>query len=152
MVKTESIDTAVQEVTNVLIAAADFSIPKSSSHSFQHYKPWWNAGCQTAYKNQRKLWGNLSQISHYGESLGVQNGKSKCSQSKASESEAILDPICVLTHFVNVRKQLWKKLRLLTGYIGNFSPTNLELTISSPVEIANILGETFQSVSRCSLL
>ncbi|GFS87119.1 putative RNA-directed DNA polymerase from transposon X-element [Trichonephila clavipes] len=57
MVKTDSVDTAVQEVTNVLIAAADFSIPKSSSHSFQHYKPWWNADCQTAYKNKRKLWG-----------------------------------------------------------------------------------------------
>ncbi|GFW95690.1 probable RNA-directed DNA polymerase from transposon X-element [Trichonephila clavipes] len=57
MVKTESIDTAVQEVTNVLIAAADLSIPKSSSHSFKHYKPWWNADCQTAYKNQRRLWG-----------------------------------------------------------------------------------------------
>ncbi|GFV64297.1 probable RNA-directed DNA polymerase from transposon X-element [Trichonephila clavipes] len=40
MVKTESVDTAVQEVTNVLIAAADLSIPKSSSHSSQHYKPW----------------------------------------------------------------------------------------------------------------
>ncbi|GFX23749.1 putative RNA-directed DNA polymerase from transposon X-element [Trichonephila clavipes] len=32
MVKTDSVDTAVQEVTNVLIAAADFSIPKSSGH------------------------------------------------------------------------------------------------------------------------
>ncbi|GFX46060.1 putative RNA-directed DNA polymerase from transposon X-element [Trichonephila clavipes] len=57
MVKAESIDTTVQEVTNVLIAAADLSIPKSSGHSFKHYKPWWNADCQTAYKNQRKLWG-----------------------------------------------------------------------------------------------
>ncbi|GFX50144.1 putative RNA-directed DNA polymerase from transposon X-element [Trichonephila clavipes] len=57
MVKKESVDTAIQEVTNVLIAAADLSIPKSSSHSFQHYKPWWNADCQTAYKNQRNLWG-----------------------------------------------------------------------------------------------
>ncbi|GFV39560.1 putative RNA-directed DNA polymerase from transposon X-element [Trichonephila clavipes] len=57
MVKTESVDTAVQEVTNVSIAAADLSIPKSSSHSFQHYKPWRNADCQTSYKNHRKLWG-----------------------------------------------------------------------------------------------
>ncbi|GFU21266.1 putative RNA-directed DNA polymerase from transposon X-element [Trichonephila clavipes] len=57
MVQTESVDTAVQEVTNVLIAAADLSIPKVSSHSFQLYKPWWNSDCQTAYKNQRKLWG-----------------------------------------------------------------------------------------------
>ncbi|GFX00970.1 putative RNA-directed DNA polymerase from transposon X-element [Trichonephila clavipes] len=96
MVKTESVDTAVQEVTNVLITAAELSIPKSSSHLFQHYKPWWNTDCQTAM-------GSLSQISHYGESLDVQKGKSKCSQSKASESEAILDPICVLTHFVNVQ-------------------------------------------------
>ncbi|GFY04193.1 putative RNA-directed DNA polymerase from transposon X-element [Trichonephila clavipes] len=57
MVKTESVDTAVQEVTNVLIAAADLSIPKVSSHSFQRYKPWWNTDCQTEYKNQWKLWG-----------------------------------------------------------------------------------------------
>ncbi|GFX70220.1 probable RNA-directed DNA polymerase from transposon X-element [Trichonephila clavipes] len=56
MVKTESVDTAVQEVTNVLITAAELSIPKSSSHSFQHYKPWWNTDCQTVYKNQRKVW------------------------------------------------------------------------------------------------
>ncbi|GFX55967.1 putative RNA-directed DNA polymerase from transposon X-element [Trichonephila clavipes] len=102
MVKTKSVNTVVLEVTNVLIAAADLSIPNVSSHSFQHYKPWWNADCQTAYKNQRRLWG-ISQISHYGESLGVQKSKDKCSRSKASESEAILDPICVLTHFVNVQ-------------------------------------------------
>ncbi|GFX16492.1 putative RNA-directed DNA polymerase from transposon X-element [Trichonephila clavipes] len=57
MIKTESVDSAVQEVTNVLIAAADLSIPKVSSHSFQRYKLWWNTDCQTAYKNQRKLWG-----------------------------------------------------------------------------------------------
>ncbi|GFX50805.1 putative RNA-directed DNA polymerase from transposon X-element [Trichonephila clavipes] len=56
MVKTESVDTAVQEVTNVLIAAADLSVPKVSSHSFQRYKSWWNTDCQTAYKNQRKSW------------------------------------------------------------------------------------------------
>ncbi|GFS96130.1 putative RNA-directed DNA polymerase from transposon X-element [Trichonephila clavipes] len=57
MIKIESFDTAVQEVTNVLIAAAELSIPKSSSLSFQHYKPCWNTDCQTAYKNLRKLWG-----------------------------------------------------------------------------------------------
>ncbi|GFW40287.1 putative RNA-directed DNA polymerase from transposon X-element [Trichonephila clavipes] len=62
MVKTESVDTSVQEVTNVLITAAELSIPKISSHSFQHYKPWWNTDCQTAYKNQRKLWGIFADI------------------------------------------------------------------------------------------
>ncbi|GFU94438.1 RNase H domain-containing protein [Trichonephila clavipes] len=102
MVKTESVDTAVQEVTNVLIAAADLSIPKVSSHSFQRYKPWWNTDCQTAYKNQRKLWESFADIPLRRISWRSK-GKSKCSQSKASESEAILDPICVLTHFINVQ-------------------------------------------------
>ncbi|GFU17762.1 putative RNA-directed DNA polymerase from transposon X-element [Trichonephila clavipes] len=102
MVKAESIDTTVQEVTNVLIAAADLSIPKSSSHSFKHYKPWWNADCQTAYKNQRKLWGIFRRYPTT-ENLLAFKKQSKCSQSKASESEAVLDPICVLTHFVNVQ-------------------------------------------------
>ncbi|GFU00024.1 putative RNA-directed DNA polymerase from transposon X-element [Trichonephila clavipes] len=55
MIKTESVDTAVQEVTNVLITAAELFIPKSSSHLFQHYKPWWNTDCQTAHKNQQNL-------------------------------------------------------------------------------------------------
>ncbi|GFT92371.1 putative RNA-directed DNA polymerase from transposon X-element [Trichonephila clavipes] len=76
MVKIESVDTTVQDVTNVLIAAADLSIPKVSSHSFQRYKPWWNTDCQTAY-NQRKLWGIFRR-----ESLGVQKGKGKCSQKE----------------------------------------------------------------------
>ncbi|GFS51212.1 putative RNA-directed DNA polymerase from transposon X-element [Trichonephila clavipes] len=57
MVKTESVVTSCTAVSNVLIAAADLSLPKVSSHSFQRYKPWWNTDCQTAYKNQRKLWG-----------------------------------------------------------------------------------------------
>ncbi|GFV56310.1 putative RNA-directed DNA polymerase from transposon X-element [Trichonephila clavipes] len=149
MVKTESVDTAVQEVTNVLIAAADLSIPKSSSYSFQRYKPWWNADCQTAYKNQRKLWGIFRRYPTR-ESLGVQKGKSKCSQSKASESEAILDSICVLTHLVKSSKHLWKKVKAANGIYREFSFPILQTSdfvLSSPDEIANILGETFQSVS-----
>ncbi|GFW74714.1 probable RNA-directed DNA polymerase from transposon X-element [Trichonephila clavipes] len=96
--------------------------------------------------------GNLSQISHYGESLGVQKGKSKCSQSKASESEAILDPICVLTSSTS-SKQLWKKVKAANGIYREFSFPILQTSnsvFSSPVEIANILGETFQSVSSAA--
>ncbi|GFY02460.1 putative RNA-directed DNA polymerase from transposon X-element [Trichonephila clavipes] len=100
MVKTDSVDTAVQEVTNVLIAAADFSIPKSSSHSFQHYKSWWNADCQTAYKNQRKLWGIFRRYPTTENLLAFKKAKANARRVK---SEAILDPICVLTHFVNVQ-------------------------------------------------
>ncbi|GFT73822.1 probable RNA-directed DNA polymerase from transposon X-element [Trichonephila clavipes] len=89
MVKTDSVDTAVQEVTNVLIAAADFSIPKSSSHSFRHYKPWWNADCQTAYKNQRRLWGIFFADIPLRRISWRSKGKSKCSQ----KTEKCISPL-----------------------------------------------------------
>ncbi|GFW63676.1 putative RNA-directed DNA polymerase from transposon X-element [Trichonephila clavipes] len=97
--------------------------------------------------------GNLSQLSHYGESLGVQKGESKCSQSKALESEAIMDPICVLTHLVNVQSTIMEKGQGSKRDISEiFLPyfTNIRLVFSSPDEIANILGETFQSVSSAA--
>ncbi|GFY09731.1 uncharacterized protein TNCV_3696931 [Trichonephila clavipes] len=75
LVKTESVDTAVQEVTNILIAAADLSIPKVSSHSFQRYKPWWNADCQTAYEKQRRLWGIFRRYPTTENLLAFKNAK-----------------------------------------------------------------------------
>ncbi|GFX38829.1 probable RNA-directed DNA polymerase from transposon X-element [Trichonephila clavipes] len=130
MVKTESVNTAVQEVTNVLIAAADLSIPKVSSHSFQRYKPWWNADCQTAYKNQRKLWGIFRRYPTTENLLAFKR-----------QRQMLAD------------KQLWKKVKAANGIYREFSFPILQTSnsiFSSPVEIANILGETFQSVSSAA--
>ncbi|GFX13818.1 putative RNA-directed DNA polymerase from transposon X-element [Trichonephila clavipes] len=151
MVKTDSVDTAVQEVTNVLIAAADFSIPKSSGHSFQHYKPWWNADCQTAYKNQRKLWGIFRRYPTMENLLAFKKAKANA-RREASESEAIMDSICVLTPSTS-SKQLWKKVKAANEIYREFSFPILQTSDSvffSPDEIANILGETFQSVSSAA--
>ncbi|GFX80359.1 putative RNA-directed DNA polymerase from transposon X-element [Trichonephila clavipes] len=149
MVKTESVDTAVQEVTNVLIAAADLSIPKNSSHSFQRYKPWWNADCQTAYKNQRNLWGIFHRFPTTENILALKKGKSKCSQSKASESrKSWFRYVSSLTSSTS-SKQLWRKVKAANCIYRKLSFPILQTSdsaFSSPVEIATTLGETFQSV------
>ncbi|GFW01646.1 RNase H domain-containing protein [Trichonephila clavipes] len=90
MVKTESVDTFVQEVTNVLISAADLSIPKSSSHSFQRYKPWWNADCLIAYKNQRKLWGIFRRYPTTENLLVFKKAKANARRKKCERSPNIL--------------------------------------------------------------
>ncbi|GFW70388.1 probable RNA-directed DNA polymerase from transposon X-element [Trichonephila clavipes] len=109
MVKTESIDTAVQEVTNVLIAAADLSIPKSSSHSFQHYKPWWNADCQTAYKNQRKLWGIFRRYPTTENLLAFKKAKANARRVRRwSQRQSWIRYVSSLTLSTS-SKQLWKK-------------------------------------------
>ncbi|GBL87509.1 hypothetical protein AVEN_165130-1 [Araneus ventricosus] len=56
MVSNNSIDTAVKNVTAVLIAAADCSIPKSANTFKKQRKVWWNSDCREAKKKQRKAW------------------------------------------------------------------------------------------------
>ncbi|GBM36691.1 hypothetical protein AVEN_221959-1 [Araneus ventricosus] len=56
MISNNSIDTAVENVTAVLIAAADRSIPKSSNTFEKQRKVWWNSYCREAKKKQRTAW------------------------------------------------------------------------------------------------
>ncbi|GFW07738.1 putative RNA-directed DNA polymerase from transposon X-element [Trichonephila clavipes] len=153
MVKTESVDTAVQEVTNVLIAAADLSIPKSSSHSFQHYKPWWNADCQTAFKNQRKLWGIFRRYPTTKNLLAFKKAKANARRvRRQSQRQSWIRYVSSLTSSTS-SKQLWKKVKAANGMYREFSFSILQTSdsvFSSPDEIANILGETFQSVSSAA--
>ncbi|GFV93335.1 probable RNA-directed DNA polymerase from transposon X-element [Trichonephila clavipes] len=109
MVKTESVDTAVQEVTNVLIAAADLSIPKVSSHSFQRYKPWWNTDCQTAYKNQRKLWGIFRRYPTTDNLFAFKKAKANARRvRRQSQRQSWIRYVSSLTSSTS-SKQLWKK-------------------------------------------
>ncbi|GFW54581.1 probable RNA-directed DNA polymerase from transposon X-element [Trichonephila clavipes] len=153
MVKTDSIDTAIQEVTNVLIAAADFSIPKSSSHSFKHYKPWWNADFQTAYKNQRKLWGIFLRYPTTENLLAFKKAKANARRvRRRSQRQSWIRYVSSLTSSTS-SKQLWKKVKAANGIYREFSFPILQTSdsvFSSPDEIANILCETFQSVSSAA--
>ncbi|GFU62247.1 putative RNA-directed DNA polymerase from transposon X-element [Trichonephila clavipes] len=150
MVKTESFDTAVQEVTNVLIAAADLSIPKSSSHSFQHYKPGWNTDCQTVYKNQRKLRGIFRRYPTTENLLAFKKAKANARRvRRRSQRQSWIRYVSSLTSSTS-SKHIWKKVKAANGMYREFSFPILQTSnsvFSSPVEIANILGETFQSVS-----
>ncbi|GFT17220.1 putative RNA-directed DNA polymerase from transposon X-element [Trichonephila clavipes] len=140
MVKTDSVDTAVQEVTNVLIAAADFSIPKSSSDSFQHYKPWWNADCQTAYKNQRKLWGIFRRYPTTENLLAFKKAKENARRlRRRSQKQSWIRYVSSLTSSTS-SKQLWKKVKAANGIYREFSFPILQTSnsiFSFPVEIAN---------------
>ncbi|GFX67725.1 probable RNA-directed DNA polymerase from transposon X-element [Trichonephila clavipes] len=141
MVTTESVDTAVQDVTNVLIAAADLSIPKSSSQSFQRYKPWWNADCQTAYKTQRKLWGIFRRYPTAENLLAFKKAKANARRvRRQSQRQSWIQYVwrsmaktgsCAIkpqTHSPWIRyvssitsstssKQLWKKVKAANGIV-----------------------------------
>ncbi|GFU68802.1 putative RNA-directed DNA polymerase from transposon X-element [Trichonephila clavipes] len=150
MVKTESVDTAVQDVTNVLIDAADLSIPKSSSHSFQRYKPWWNADCQTAYKNQRKLWGTFRRYPTTENLIAFKRAKALARRIRRQcQRESWIKYVSSITSSTT-SQQLWRKVKAANGLYRDFSIPILETSTalySSPLDVANLIGKTFASVS-----
>ncbi|GFU24088.1 putative RNA-directed DNA polymerase from transposon X-element [Trichonephila clavipes] len=135
------------------IAAADLSIPKNSSHSFQRYKPWWNADCQTAYKNQRRLWGIFRRYPTTENLLAFKKAKANALRvRRQSQRKSWIRYVSSLTSSTS-SKQLWRKVKAANGIYREFSFPILQTSdsvFSSPVEIANILGETFQSVSSAA--
>ncbi|GFX60255.1 RNase H domain-containing protein [Trichonephila clavipes] len=150
MIKTESVDTAVKEVTNVLIAAADLSMPKNSSHSFQRYKSWWNADCQTAFKNQRKLWEIFRRYPTTENLLAFKKAKANARRVRhQSQRQSWIRYVSSLTSSTS-SKQLWRKVKAANCIHREFSFPILQTSdsvFSSPVKMATILGETFQNVS-----
>ncbi|GFU38111.1 putative RNA-directed DNA polymerase from transposon X-element [Trichonephila clavipes] len=94
--------------------------------------------------------GNLSQISHYGESLGVQKAKANARRvRRRSQRQSWIRYVSSLTSSTS-SKQLWKKVKAANGMYREFSFPILQTSnsvFSSPDELANILGETLQSIS-----
>ncbi|XP_055932969.1 uncharacterized protein LOC129962991 [Argiope bruennichi] len=56
MVTAENINDAVSLVTDTLIAAADFAIPKSADCFPKYRKPWWNQECTKARQSEKRAW------------------------------------------------------------------------------------------------
>ncbi|GFX63678.1 putative RNA-directed DNA polymerase from transposon X-element [Trichonephila clavipes] len=57
MVQNRAVDEEVFNVTEAIRNAADAAIPKTSNSPRKLCKPWWNASCQQAKKEQRRAWG-----------------------------------------------------------------------------------------------
>ncbi|GFT42682.1 uncharacterized protein TNCV_5140231 [Trichonephila clavipes] len=60
MVQNRAVVEAVFNVTEAIRNDADAAIPKTSNSPRKLCKPWWNASCQQAKKEQRRAWGTFS--------------------------------------------------------------------------------------------
>ncbi|GFW97204.1 putative RNA-directed DNA polymerase from transposon X-element [Trichonephila clavipes] len=61
-----------------------------------------------------------------------------------------LDPVCVFNHIVNYRSKLWRKVKAANGLYRDFNIPILKTSTalySSPLDVANLIGKTFASVS-----
>ncbi|XP_055928549.1 uncharacterized protein LOC129959686 [Argiope bruennichi] len=150
MISSADISEAVQNVTDCIIKAADASIPKRTPLPRKFRKPWWNDECRNAYKEQRKCWGIFRRYPTTENLVAFKRARANARRiRRRSQKESWQSFISTITSNTS-SAQLWKKVKAANGIYKEFAFPILNTetaSYSSPLDIANVIGETFADVS-----
>ncbi|GBM53583.1 RNA-directed DNA polymerase from mobile element jockey [Araneus ventricosus] len=150
MVSTADISEAVQHVVDIIINAADNTIPKSSPRLRKFRRPWWNAACRDSYRKQRKCWNVFRRYPTTENLVAFKRARAFARRiRRRSQRESWIQFVSSITSSTS-SKHLWKKVKAANGVYKEFSIPVLNTghaSYSSPLDVANILGQTFAQVS-----
>ncbi|XP_055924649.1 uncharacterized protein LOC129956736 [Argiope bruennichi] len=150
MISFADISETVQNVTDCIIKAADASIPKRTPLPRKFRKPWWNDECRNAYKEQRKCWGIFRRYPTTENLVAFKRARANARRiRRRSQKESWQSFISTITSNTS-SAQLWKKVKAANGIYKEFAFPILNTetaSYSSPLDIANVIGETFADVS-----
>ncbi|GBN50401.1 hypothetical protein AVEN_224439-1 [Araneus ventricosus] len=151
MVSNNSIDTAVENVTAVLIAAADRSIAKSSNTFKKQRKVWWNSDCREAKKKQRKAWTRFCRSPTTANLICYKQAKSISRRiQRRSKRESWEKYISSINSTISSKK-LWERVKKTCG---NFTSSNIRILydngipVTSLQDIANCIASELASTTK----
>ncbi|GBM42510.1 putative RNA-directed DNA polymerase from transposon X-element [Araneus ventricosus] len=150
IIKSSTIEEALNHIVNIIIEAADSSIPKTSGTRRKQNKPWWDADCQHAYKRQRKAWDAFRRYPTTDNFINFKKSKAVSRRTqRRSRRVSWLKFVSSITSTISSR-QLWNKVKIASG----ISPPNAVSvlihngnTISSLKDIANTIASTLAHTS-----
>ncbi|GFW98585.1 probable RNA-directed DNA polymerase from transposon X-element [Trichonephila clavipes] len=150
MVQNRAVDKAVFNVTAAIRNAADAAIPKTSNSPRKLCKPWWNASCQQAKKEQRRAWGIFRRYPTTDNLIAFKRAKALARRIRRQcQRESWIQYVSSITSSTT-SQQLWRKVKAANGLYREFNIPILETStalFSSPLDVANLNGKTFASVS-----
>ncbi|GFY21446.1 RNA-directed DNA polymerase from mobile element jockey [Trichonephila clavipes] len=151
MVQDGTINHVVLNVTEAIRNAADAAIPKTSNFSRKLCKPLWNSAYQQAKKEQRRRWGIFRRYPTTDNLIAFKRAKALARKTRRqSQRESWIQYVSSITSSTT-SQQLWRKVKTANGLYRDFSIPILETSTAiylSPVDVANVIGQTFASVSR----
>ncbi|GBN58394.1 hypothetical protein AVEN_95891-1 [Araneus ventricosus] len=150
MLSTADISEAVQHVVDIIIHAADITIPKSSPRLRKSRRQWWNEACRDSYRKQRKCWNVFRRYPMTENLVAFKRARAfaRCIRRR-SQRESWLKFVSSIASSTS-SKELWKKVKAANGVYKEFSIPVLNIghsSYSSPLNVANILGQTSAQVS-----
>ncbi|GFX25534.1 putative RNA-directed DNA polymerase from transposon X-element [Trichonephila clavipes] len=150
MVQNRAVDEAVFNVTEAIRNAANAAIPKTSNSPRKLCKPWWNASCQQAKMEQRRAWGIFRRYTTTDNLIAFKRAKALARRIRRQcQRESWIQYVSSITSSTT-SQQLWKKVTAANCLYRDFSIPILDTSTdlySSPVDVANVIGRTFPSVS-----
>ncbi|GFW03292.1 probable RNA-directed DNA polymerase from transposon X-element [Trichonephila clavipes] len=113
-------------------------------------KPWWNASCQQAKKEQRRAWGIFRRYPTTDNLIAFKRAKALARRIRRQcQRESWIQYVSSITSSTT-SQQLWRKVKAANGLYRDFNIPILETSTalySSPLDVANLIGKTFASVS-----
>ena len=153
MINTSNIDEATSNVTEAIIKAANFSIPKTGTKPPKFFKPWWNSQCRQTYKDQRKAWDTFRSDPTQENLIAFKRARANARQTrKRSQRECWENYVSSISPSTN-SKTVWNKIKKISGTYNNRQPIALGLNgniLASLKDIANEMGASFASVSSAN--
>ncbi|GFX13664.1 probable RNA-directed DNA polymerase from transposon X-element [Trichonephila clavipes] len=141
---------AVFSVTEAIRNAADAAIPKTFNSPRKLCKPWWNASCQQAKKEQRRAWGIFRRYPTTDNLIAFKRAKALARRIRRQcQRESWIKYVSSITSSTT-SQQLWRKVKAANGLYREFNIPILETStalFSSPLDVASLIGKTFASVS-----
>ncbi|GBN23768.1 hypothetical protein AVEN_104381-1 [Araneus ventricosus] len=151
MIDKNSIDVAVNTITDCIISSDDISIPKISGNIPKLCKPWWNTECDTCQKTLEKAWYNFRRYPTTHNLIKFKNARAKFRQNRRlSMNTTWCSYVNSITRQVS-SKIVWDKVRKIFGCYSdtqNISFLNYNVqVISDAKEIGNAIGQTLSEIS-----
>ncbi|GFW49664.1 putative RNA-directed DNA polymerase from transposon X-element [Trichonephila clavipes] len=113
-------------------------------------KPWWNASCQQAKKEQRRACGIFRRYPTTDNLIAFKRAKALARRIRRQcQRESWIQYVSSITSS-STSQQLWRKVKTANGLYRDFNIPILETSTalySSPLDVANLIGKTFASVS-----
>ncbi|GFX83937.1 putative RNA-directed DNA polymerase from transposon X-element [Trichonephila clavipes] len=145
-----AVDEAVFNVTEAIRNPAAAAIPKTSNSSRKLCKPWWNASCQQAKKEQRRTWGIFRRYPTTDNLIAFKRAKALARRIRRQcQRDSWIQYVSSITSSAT-SQQLWRKVKAANGLYREFTIPILKTSTalySSPFDVANVIGQTFASVS-----
>ncbi|GFS77403.1 RNA-directed DNA polymerase from mobile element jockey [Trichonephila clavipes] len=150
MVQDGAVNDAVLNVTEAIRNAADAAIPMTLNFHRKLCKPWWNSSCQQAKKEQRRAWGIFRRYPTTDNLIAFKRVKALARRIRRQcQRESWIKYVSSITSSTT-SQQLWRKVKAANGLYREFNIPILETSAalySSPLDVANLIGQTFASVS-----